>query len=338
MIVLGIETSCDETAAAVVESGRSILSNVVHTQFDLHSRFGGVVPELASRRHVEVISMVVEEALRKAGVGVHFLDGLAVTQGPGLVGSLLVGLNMAKAISYVTGLPLAGVNHLEAHVAAGFLGGDMPEFPLAALVVSGGHTNLYLVKGPMDFELYGQTRDDAAGEAFDKVAKLLGLGYPGGVAIEAVANLGDAERFSLPRPMLGQGLDFSFSGLKTAVLNLVNRDFPDRQLNSRDLADVAASFQAAVVDVLTEKTRALLRQLEVKGLILAGGVAANQRLRKEMALVAEDAGLPFIVPNVEFCTDNGAMLACLGYYHLNAGKRLYLSADCYSRVPETSSG
>ncbi|MBW2624098.1 MAG: tRNA (adenosine(37)-N6)-threonylcarbamoyltransferase complex transferase subunit TsaD [Deltaproteobacteria bacterium] len=338
MIVLGIETSCDETAAAVVESGRSILSNVVQTQFDLHGRFGGVVPELASRRHVEVITMVVGEALRQAGVKLHFLDGLAVTQGPGLVGSLLVGLNMAKAISYVTGLPLAGVNHLEAHVAAGFMGGDLPEFPLAALVVSGGHTNLYLVKGPMSFELYGQTRDDAAGEAFDKVAQLLGLGFPGGAAIETAANLGDPERFPFPRPMLGEGLDFSFSGLKTAVLNLVNSEFPDRQLNSRDLSDVAASFQAAVVDVLAGKTKTLLRQLKVKGLILAGGVAANQRLRKEMALVAEDMDLPFIVPNVEFCTDNGAMLACLGYHHLSAGYRLNFSADAYSRVPTTPSG
>lgn len=335
MIVLGIETSCDETAAAVVESGRTILSNVVHTQFDLHARFGGIVPELASRRHVEVIIPVVEEALRQAGSKLNSIDGLAVTQGPGLVGSLLVGLNLAKAISFVTGLPLAGVNHLEAHAAAGFLGGDMPEFPLAALVVSGGHTNLYLVKGPLEFELFGQTRDDAAGEAFDKVANLLGLGYPGGVAIEALANLGDPERFQFPRPMLGQGLDFSFSGLKTAVLNLVNREFKDGEINSRDLADLAASFQAAVIDVLTGKTSALLEQLKVKGLILCGGVAANQKLRQEMAFVAESVGLPFILPNVEFCTDNGAMLAGLGYHHLAAGYRLGMSADAYSRVPAT---
>ena len=335
MIVLGIETSCDETAAAVVESGRTILSNVVHTQFDLHARFGGIVPELASRRHVEVIIPVVEEALRQAGSKLNSIDGLAVTQGPGLVGSLLVGLNLAKAISFVTGLPLAGVNHLEAHVAAGFLGGDMPKFPLAALVVSGGHTNLYLVKGPMQFELFGQTRDDAAGEAFNKVASLLGLGYPGGVAIEAVASLGDPERFQFPRPMLRQGLDFSFSGLKTAVLNLVNREFKGGDINSRDLADLAASFQAAVIDVLTGKTLALLGQLKVKGLILCGGVAANQKLRKEMALVADSADLPFILPSVEFCTDNGAMLAGLGYHHLTAGYRLGMSADAFSRVPVT---
>ncbi len=336
MIVLGIETSCDETAAAVVESGRTILSNVVHTQFDLHARFGGIVPELASRRHVEVIIPVVEEALRQAGSKLNSIDGLAVTQGPGLVGSLLVGLNLAKAISYVTGLPLAGVNHLEAHAAAGFLGGDMPEFPLAALVVSGGHTNLYRVRGPMDFELFGQTRDDAPVAAFVKVGVLLGLGFPVGAAIEAVDKLGDPERFQFPRPMLGQGLDFSFSGLKTAVLNLVNREFKDGEINSRDLADLAASFQAAVVDVLTGKTSALLEQLKVKGLILCGGVAANQKLRGEMALVADSAGLPFILPNVEFCTDNGAMLACLGYHHLTAGYRLGMSADAFSRVPVTS--
>ena len=338
MIVLGLETSCDETAAAVVDSSRTILSNVVRTQFDLHGRFGGIVPELASRRHVEVIIPVVEEALAQAGIKLSGLDGLAVTQGPGLVGSLLVGLNMAKAIAMVTRLPVVGVNHLEAHVAAAFLGGDLPQFPLAALVVSGGHTNLYLVKGPLEFELYGQTRDDAAGEAFDKVAHLLGLGYPGGVAIEQTATLGDPDRFPFPRPMLKQGLDFSFSGLKTAVLNLVTRDFSDREINSRDLADLAASFQASVVDVLTAKVRALLKEIQVKGLVLSGGVAANSFLRKEMTLVAEEAELPFILPDVEFCTDNAAMLAGLGYYHLQDGRRLRPSADAYSRVPLNREG
>jgi len=331
--VLGIETSCDETAAAVVEDGRLILSSVVHTQFDLHGRFGGVVPELASRRHVEVILPTVEEALDQAGLALSQIEGLAVTQGPGLVGSLLVGLNFAKALSLVTGLPLVGVNHLEAHIIAALLTDGFLDFPLAALVVSGGHTNLYLVRGPMEFELCGQTRDDAAGEAFDKVAKLLGLNYPGGVAIETRAASGDEARFSLPRPMLGHGLDFSFAGLKTAVLNLVEREFGEREIASKDLADLAASFQAAVVDVLTGKTSALLSQAEVKGLILSGGVAANQRLRKEMAEVARQHDVRFILPPIELCTDNGAMIAAAGYYHLAAGEKMSLSADAFSRSP-----
>ncbi|MBW2060441.1 MAG: tRNA (adenosine(37)-N6)-threonylcarbamoyltransferase complex transferase subunit TsaD [Deltaproteobacteria bacterium] len=331
MKILGIETSCDETAAAVVEDGRLIRSNVVRTQFDLHGRYGGVVPELASRRHVEVILPVIEEALSQAGLRLDQLDGLAVTQGPGLVGSLLVGLNLAKALALVTGLPLVGVNHLEGHIAAGFLMGNLPGFPLAALVVSGGHTNLYLVQGRMKFELYGQTRDDAAGEAFDKVAKLLGLGYPGGVAIQARAAKGDGRRFNLPRPMQGLGLDFSFAGLKTAVLSLVNRQFKGAEIGSRDLADLAASFQAAVVDVLTAKVSALLNQVKVKGLILAGGVAANQSLRREMAEVAARHGVPFILPPIELCTDNAAMIAAMGYHLLTAGSTLSLSADAFSR-------
>ncbi|MBW1708547.1 MAG: tRNA (adenosine(37)-N6)-threonylcarbamoyltransferase complex transferase subunit TsaD [Deltaproteobacteria bacterium] len=334
MKILGIETSCDETAAAVVEDGRVIRSNVVRTQFDLHGRYGGVVPELASRRHVEVIVPVVEEALNQAGLDLAQLDGLAVTQGPGLVGSLLVGLNFAKSLALATGLPVVGVNHLEGHIAAGFLTGDIPGFPLAALVVSGGHTNLYLVRGPMEFELYGQTRDDAAGEAFDKVAKLLGLAYPGGVSIEAQSSRGDGQRFKLPRPMWGQGLDFSFSGLKTAVLTLVNREFEGGEIGPKDMADLTASFQAAVVEVLTGKTSALLDQIKVKGLIMAGGVAANQCLRTEMTEVVKRYDVPFILPPINLCTDNGAMIAAAGYYHLAAGHFLDLAADAYSRVPK----
>jgi len=333
MKILGLETSCDETAAGVVEDGRIVLSNVVRTQFELHGRFGGVVPELASRRHVEVILPVVEEALTQAGLKLGDLDGLAVTQGPGLVGSLLVGLNLAKALSLVTGLPLVGVNHLYGHVAAGFLNQKTIGFPLAALVVSGGHTNLYLVQDYLHFELVGRTRDDAAGEAFDKVAKLLGLGYPGGVVIEEWAAAGDATRFDLPRPMWNQGLDFSFSGLKTAVVNLVSKESDRSVMKERDLRDMAASFQAAVVEVLTHKTSMFLERVEVKGLILAGGVAANGELRRRAVETAETFGLRLILPPIHLCTDNGAMIAALGYHHLTAGRRLDPAADAYSRWP-----
>ena len=336
MKVLGLETSCDETASGLVEDGRKVLANVVRTQFDLHGPYGGVVPELASRRHVEVILPVVEEALSQAGLALGDLDGLAVTRGPGLVGALLVGLNLAKALALAADLPLVGVNHLHGHAAAGFLEEERPRFPWAALVVSGGHTNLYLVRGPLEFELMGQTRDDAAGEALDKAAKFLGLGYPGGVKIDELSGSGDPERFDLPRPMLGQGLDFSFSGLKTALVSLVGRKYGGREIESGDLADLAASFQAAVVETLTSKTAALLEQVRVDGLVLAGGVAANRALRASMTRMAERQGVRLILPPPELCTDNGAMIAALGCYHLRDGRRLDLAADAYSRWPDAA--
>ena len=331
MIVLGIESSCDETAAGVVEDGRRILSSVIRAQFDIHGRYGGVVPELASRRHVEVIIPVMEEALLQAGLTLADVDGLAVTQGPGLVGALLVGLNTAKAVAMARELPLAGVNHIYAHVAAGYLDDDPPEFPLAAAVVSGGHTNLYLVRGPLDFELLGQTRDDAAGEAYDKVAKLLGLGYPGGRVLDDLASRGNPRRFTLPRPMLGRGLDFSFSGLKTAVVNLVSQEFGAGAIGEADLADLAASFQAAVVEVLVGKISVLLKNVQVNTLILAGGVAANRALRTETARTAARHGVRLIVPPPALCTDNGAMIAAIGYHYLQQGQRLDPAADVYSR-------
>ena len=333
MKILGIETSCDETAAAVVANGREVLSDVVQTQIDLHGRFGGVVPELASRRHIEVILPVVETALARAGVELADLDGLAVTQGPGLVGALLVGLNLAKGIALATGLPLVGVNHVHAHAAAGFMELEQDDFPVAAMVVSGGHTNLYLVRGPLDFELLGQTRDDAAGEAYDKTAKMLGLGYPGGRVIDELAAKGDSSRFELPRPMLGRGLDFSFSGLKTAVVNLLAREFPGGNISEMDLADLAASFQTAVVEVLTAKLAELIRQVRVKTVILAGGVAANQELRRETARTAADLGVRLVLPPLNLCTDNAVMIAVLGSHLLAAGRTLDLTADAYSRWP-----
>lgn len=333
MLVLGIESSCDETAAGVALDGRQVLSNAVRIQDELHARFGGVVPEIAARRHVEVIVPVMEEALSRAGIGLEDLDGLAVTQGPGLLGALLVGLNTAKAVSLVTGLPLAGVNHLHAHVAAGFTYPDPPRFPLGAMVVSGGHTNLYRVHGPLDFELMGQTRDDAAGEAFDKVAKMTGLGYPGGKEIDRLAALGNPEWFHFPRPMKGRGLDFSFSGLKTAVLTLMEERFPDGRLSESDLKDLAASFQAAVVDVLIQKIEVFVEKTKVRQFILSGGVAGNSALRQEVANLTARKGVELILPPIHMCTDNGAMIAALGYYHLQDGRRLDPAADAFSRWP-----
>ena len=331
MKILGIETSCDETAAAVVDDAR-VLSSVINSQVELHRRYGGVVPELASRSHVETIVPVVREALETAGVGLDDLDGLAVTRGPGLVGALLVGVNLAKAMSWVSGLPLAGVNHLQAHVAAGFLN-NHASFPLAAMVVSGGHTNLYFVREPLDFELRGRTRDDAAGEAYDKVAKLLGLGYPGGRVIDELAANGNPDRFALPRPMLGRGLDFSFSGLKTAVVNLVNEHFGSEPVTGRDLNDLAAGFQAAVVDVLTKKAETLLKETGADRFVMAGGVAANSALRRAMTEMTARLGVELLLPSVHLCTDNAAMVAVMGRFHLQAGKTMSLEDDALARWP-----
>jgi N6-L-threonylcarbamoyladenine synthase len=331
MKILGIETSCDETAAAVVDD-LNVLSSVINSQVDLHRQYGGVVPELASRSHIEAVVPVVREALETAGVGLNDLDGLAVTRGPGLVGALLVGVNLAKAMSWATGLPLAGVNHLQAHVAAGFLANNTA-FPLAAMVVSGGHTNLYLVRAPLEFELRGRTRDDAAGEAYDKVAKLLGLGYPGGRVIDELAGKGDPTRFVLPRPMLGRGLDFSFSGLKTAVVNLVAEQFGAEPVQGRDLHDLAAGFQDAVVDVLTKKAEALLTETNTKRFVLAGGVAANSALRQAMTEMTDRLGVDLLLPSVDLCTDNAAMVAVMGQFHLQAGQEMSLEDDALARWP-----
>ncbi len=311
LAVLGIETSCDETAAAVVVGGRTIASSVVASQVDLHARYGGVVPELAGRSHVEAFVPVVTEALQGAGRGARPpVDAVAATYGPGLVGSLLVGLSGAKALAMSWEVPFVAVNHLEGHLFAPLLESPDLEWPLVVLLVSGGHTVLVSMEGPGRYRLLGQTIDDAAGEAFDKVARYLGLGYPGGPAIDAAAPEGDAAAFAFPRALRGDGLDFSFSGLKTAVVRTVERH-PEAST-----VDVAASFQAAVVDVLVEKTVRAALEVGARGVCLAGGVAANSLLRRSATEAAAALGIPAFLPSRAMCTDNAAMVAAAGWWRL----------------------
>jgi N6-L-threonylcarbamoyladenine synthase len=331
MLILGIETSCDETAAAVVADGRRILSSVVATQFEAHAQYGGVVPEIAARRHLENILPVIEGALDQAGMTLGDLDGLAVTQGPGLVGALVIGMAVAKALSYTLNRPLAGVHHLQAHILAAFLTDNPPDFPLVALVVSGGHTNLYRVKSFLDMELLGRSRDDAAGEAFDKVAKLMQLGYPGGVQIEALAAAGNPRALALPRfRIAAEPLTFSFSGLKTAAALQIKR-YPEMLTDPKARADLAASFQEAVVDSLVSRAWLALEQTGLERLVVCGGVAANGHLRRVLQERAAAAGTELLLPPPNLCGDNAAMVAALGYHLLRAGKRLGLDADVFSR-------
>jgi N6-L-threonylcarbamoyladenine synthase len=325
MIVLGIESSCDETAAAVVADGRRILSSVVASQDDVHAPFGGVVPELASRRHLEIVVPVIDRALGEAGVRAGELDGIAVTHGPGLVGSLLVGCTVAKSMAYVHGTPLVGVNHLEGHIYAAFLTEDPPEHPFLALVVSGGHTALYHTRAPREYALVGQTRDDAAGEAFDKVAKLLGLGFPGGPLIQRTAEAGDPQAIAFPPARMRDGArDFSFSGIKTAVSLHVKRHAP---LSERDVADVAASFQAAAVRMLVRRTVTASLDLGIRRVVLTGGVAANGPLRAALAAECAERGIRLHIPPRNLCTDNAAMIAAAGTVRLVAGERADLSLN-----------
>jgi len=328
MRVLGIETSCDETAAAVVEDGRRVLSDVVSTQIEIHRRWGGVVPELASRNHVVQVMPVVDEALTRAGVGPEGLDAVAVTSGPGLVGALLVGVQVAKALAAAWGKPLVRVNHLEGHLVAAFLSEEPPEFPYLGLVVSGGHTSLYAARAFGDYRLLGHTRDDAAGEAFDKGAKLLGLPYPGGVAIDGLAKEGDAKALRFPKAIVkGAELDFSFSGLKTALLHHVKKHgVPE----GRALADLCASYQEAIVRALVDKLFRAARRLQFERLVLSGGVAANSRLRAAVAERAREyEGMRVYLPAPRLCTDNAAMIAVAGTHALLRGERAgpELSAD-----------
>ena len=334
MKVLGIETSCDETAAAVIKDGRHIVSNIVATQVDMHAQYGGIVPEVASRQHMRTIIPVVDRALEEAGLELQQLDGVAVTHGPGLAGALLVGVNTAKGMALSHDLPFIGVNHLEGHVYAAWLEDSVdpeasPGFPLMCLITSGGHTDLILMEGHGQYRLIGRTRDDAAGETFDKAARVLGLGFPGGPEIQRVAEAASGLEPDLPRPRIRNSLDFSFSGLKTAVLRRAELKgmYPppeDAELDPTEVSEVAHAFQEAIVDSMVTRTLDAVKQHHVKGIILGGGVAANALLRKEMA---DRSPIEVVVPRPALCTDNGAMIGAAAYFTLRNGNSYQWDLD-----------
>jgi len=330
MIVLGIETSCDETAAAVVADGATTLSSVVSSQVNVHHPYGGVVPELASRKHIEAIQQIVDESIRKSGKRTDQVDAVAATQGPGLIGSLLVGFSFAKSFAWRLGVPFVGVNHLEGHMNSVFLGSDPPPFPFVALLASGGHTSIYHVVSHTQFEPMGHTRDDAAGEAYDKVAKMLGLGYPGGEVIDTLAQKGDAEKITFPRAYLDRSaFDFSFSGIKTAVNRYVQSQ---GNAVAGQMPDIAAGFQEAVVEVLCYKLVRAAMKNGCDHVAVVGGVAANSRLREKVKSDAVKAKLTVHIPPVDLCGDNAAMIASTGYHYIRSGHLTDLYADVYSRV------
>lgn len=328
MLTLAIETSCDETSAAVIKDGREVLSNIISSQIDIHRKFGGVVPEVASRKHIETINQIVQEALDSANVTFKDIDLIGVTQGPGLVGALLIGISTAKALAYALGLPLVGVNHIEGHVCANYIEFKDLEPPFTCLIVSGGHTYLIQANGYTDYEIVGRTRDDAAGEAFDKVARALGLPYPGGPVIDKLAQNGNKKAIDFPRAMLeADSYDFSFSGLKTAVLNYLSQQ---KQKGEEIIVeDVAASFQQAVLDVLVDKSFRLAKERKMDKIVLAGGVAANQGLRTMMEERGKKEGIKIFYPSRILCTDNAAMIGSAAYFNYREGKisDLYLNVE-----------
>jgi N6-L-threonylcarbamoyladenine synthase len=329
MTILGIETSCDETSAAVVRDGR-LLANVTKSQL-FHATYGGVVPELASRAHQRLIVPIVDEALKRAGVTKNELDAIAAVYGPGLIGAILVGLSFGKAMAMGLGVPFIGVNHMEAHIFSNLIEDPKPAFPFINLTVSGGHTQLVLVNKPFEYEVLGETKDDAAGEAFDKVAKMLGIGYPGGPMIDKFAASGNPRFVEFPRPYLEEGsFEFSFSGLKTSVLYYLRKiGFDPQQQNGQLVADLCASFQSSVVDVLVHKTVTAAEKYGVKDIAVAGGVAANTELRRRLGEIARERGYRLFIPKMEYCTDNGAMIAMVGYFKMLEGRTsdLALSAE-----------
>ena len=327
--ILGIESSCDETSAAVVEDGGKLLSNIVASQISTHSKYGGVVPEVASRMHVESILPVIEEALEKADLNFDDIDGIAVTQGPGLIGSLLVGLASAKSLAFSLDKPFLGINHLEAHISAIHLENDV-DFPFIALIVSGGHTNLYLVRGYTDFELISKTRDDAAGEAFDKAAKALGLGYPGGVMIDKLSQSGDRKKYKFPIPFnTKKSHDFSFSGIKTSLVYFLKKN---EVKNKDDLNDICASYQESIVRSLLNKTFNAANEYNIERVVLCGGVACNSRIRELGAEYADKNNIKLFYPSPSLCTDNAAMIATLGYYRFQNGELSELNIGAYSTI------
>jgi N6-L-threonylcarbamoyladenine synthase len=330
MIILGIETSCDETAASIVIDGAEILSSVMSSQVDVHHKYGGVVPELASRKHIEDIVPIVKESVSRAGINFKQINALAVTQGPGLIGSLIVGFSFAKSFAYTLGIPWIGVNHLEGHINSVFLESNPPAFPFVSLLASGGHTGIYYVKSHTEIELMGQTRDDAAGEAFDKVSKAIGLGYPGGIVIDRLAKKGDPSKIVFPRAYLDKsGFDFSFSGIKTAV-NRYIQTHGDEYKNQ--IPDILAGFQESVVDVLSYKILNAVMERDCDQISLVGGVAANSRLREKVKQNAEKKGIKVHIPSIDLCGDNAAMIAATGYHYLKNGKSSDINDDVYSKI------
>lgn len=350
MLTLGIDTSCDDTSASVVLNGTKMLSNIVSSQSSIHKKYGGIVPELASRRHIEMIVPVVQEALISANVGLKDLDFISVCYGPGLIGSLLVGCGFAKAVGFAAKIPVVPVNHLEGHIFSVFLEHNDLDFPFLAMVVSGGHTCLYIIEGFGQYIELGRTRDDAAGEAYDKVAKILGLGYPGGPIVDRFAKEGNQKAFNLPRAYLPESFDFSFSGIKTSVKfkthefmtnaassesqdGLQSESIQSYSLDTQLIKDFCASFQTAVVDVLVRKVQWAVAQKGIKKIVLSGGVAANSELRARMKEMAEEGELKLYLPSISLCTDNAAMIAAAGYYHFLSGNTASLDLNPKAYLP-----